>query len=315
MSTQELKGIIFDIQAFSVHDGPGCRTNVFFAGCPLRCKWCANPENFAGRPHLLYADKVCKWSSGCRACTKICPRGGLIFQDDQQPIINWDVCNKCTTFECSPVCAASALKVCGKEYTVDDVMKILRRDFNHWGSEGGVTFTGGEPLLHYDFLLEVLKRCAAMQIHTAIETSGYAPMERFLNILKYINFAFIDVKNMDDKKHIEGTGVSHKIILENIAALKKSGWDGRLILRQPTIGGFNDSEENAQKLIDFMKKNNLYEINLLKFHRLGQTKWEQMGMKYAYAKTGDVSLEQLQKLQNMYLDNDIVCYVGDSTPF
>lgn len=315
MSAKELKGIIFDIQAFSVHDGPGCRTNVFFAGCPLRCKWCANPENFAGKPHLMYADKTCKWASGCRACTTMCKKGGLSFDEKTGPIVHWDICNNCDTFECSQYCAANSLKVCGKEYTVDDVMKILRRDFNHWGKDGGVTFSGGEPLLHHDFLLEVLKKCHFYNIHTAIETSAHVPTDKFLDIMKYIDFAFIDVKNMDDAKHIEGTGVSNELTLKNIAALKPSGWQGRLVLRQPTIGGYNDSIENAQKLADFMKANNLVEINLLKFHRLGQTKWEQMGMKYAFEKTGDVSMDTLRKLQDVYLDNDIVCYLTDDTPF
>ena len=315
MIQAEPTGVIFDIQAFSVHDGPGCRTNVFFAGCPLRCKWCANPENFAGKPHLMFADKVCKWKSGCRACTKICSQGGLSFDEENGPRVNWDICNNCKSFECTTICAANALKLCGKKYTVDDLIKILRRDFNNWGSEGGVTFSGGEPLLHHDFLLEVLKRCHSMQIHTAIETSGNVAPKNFLDIMQYIDFAFIDVKNMDDEKHKAGTGVSNKQILANISALKPSGWEGRLVLRQPTIGGYNDSIENAKAVIAFMKKNKLLEINLLKFHRLGQTKWEQLGMQYAYAKCGDVSLEKLEELQNLYLDNDIVCYVGDNTPF
>lgn len=315
MNANELKAIIFDIQAFSVHDGPGCRTNIFFAGCPLRCKWCANPENFAGKRHLMFADRVCKWKSGCRACVGECTKGGLTFDEEKGPIVNWDICNKCDTFECARYCASSALKICGKEYTVDEIMRILKRDFNNWGSEGGVTFSGGEPLLHHKFLIEVLKRCQAAHIHTAIETAGCVATDIFLEVFKYINFAFVDVKNMDEAKHIEGTGISNKQVLTNIRALKQSGWRGRLVLRIPTIRDFNDSLENAQKTIDFMKENNLFEINLLKFHRLGQTKWEQMGLEYAYATGGDMTHEAMEKLQKLYLDNDIICYIGDDTPF
>lgn len=245
----------------------------------------------------------------------MCPRGGLSFDSENGPIVNWSVCKNCSTFECTQYCASEALKICGKIYTVDDILKILRRDFSNWGSEGGVTFSGGEPLLHHDFLLALLKKCKGMHIHTAIETSAHVPTDKFLDIMRYIDFAFIDVKNMDDAKHIEGTGVSNKQTLENIAALKASGWRGRLVLRQPTISGYNDSTENAEKVIAFMKAHNLYEINLLKFHRMGQTKWEQMGMEYAYAVGGEMSDERMKELQAMYLDNEIICYVGDKTPF
>ena len=307
-------GLIFDIQAFSVHDGPGCRTNVFFVGCPLHCSWCANPENFGDKKHIMFADKVCKWENGCRACTKICPRGGLSF-GAAGPIVNWNVCNQCTTFECVSVCPNGSLKMCGTEYTVDELMKIIKRDFNHWGLDGGVTFTGGEPLRQGEFLLQVLAECEKSQIHTAIETSGFASEEMFLRVFRYLHFAFIDVKNFDEARHIEGTGVTNRVTLDNIASLKSTGWGGRLILRTPVIGGYNDGRDNARQCIEFMKANDLYEINLLKFHRLGQTKWEQLGLEYAYAQGGDVSMETLRELQALYLDNDICCYLGDDTPF
>lgn len=309
------KGLIFDIQGFSVHDGPGCRTNVFFVGCPLQCKWCANPESFGNRKHLMFAEKVCKWEKGCRSCKNICPYNSITFNEEGKPSVNWSICTKCKTFECISICPNHALKMCGKEYTVDELMKILCRDFNSWGYDGGVTFSGGEPMLHHEFLIKVLKKCREMQIHTAIETSAYVSNNIFLDVMKYIDFAFIDLKNMDREKHKEGTGVYNDCILENIASLKSLGWKGRLVLRQPTIGGYNDSIENAENIIDFMNENNLYEINLLKFHRLGQTKWEQLGKKYAYANCGDVTLEKLQELQAYYLDNNIACYVGDKTPF
>ena len=314
VNERDLKAIIFDIQAFSIHDGPGCRTTIFFAGCPLRCKWCANPENFAGKRHLMFAPRVCKWHTGCRACVDLCPRGGLHFEDTG-PVVHWEICNRCETFECTQYCASESLKICGKIYTIDDIIKILKRDCSNWGSEGGVTFSGGEPCLHDEFLLALLKRCKSMHIHTAIETAGNIPTEKFLTLMAYIDFAFIDIKNMDDEKHREGTGVSNALILQNIAALKASGWPGRLVLRQPTIHDYNDSVENAQKVIAFMQAHDLYEINLLKFHRLGQTKWEQLGMEYAYVTGGDMAEDTMQELQALYLNNEILCYLGDKTPF
>ena len=138
--------MIFDIQSYSVHDGPGCRTNVFFVGCPLQCRWCANPESWAVKKHLLFAERSCKWDQGCTACRDACPNGSLKFNDQGKPCVDWAICNKCETIECSEVCAAHALKQCVRFLTVDDLMKILMRDFPNWGSNGGVTFSGGEPL-------------------------------------------------------------------------------------------------------------------------------------------------------------------------
>lgn len=307
-------GLIFDIQPYSVHDGPGCRTNVFFIGCPLHCQWCANPENFGDKKHIMFAGNVCKWKNGCRACRDICPKGGLSFTE-AGPKVNWEICGKCTSFECISVCPNNALKMCGKEYTVDGLMRLLKRDFNNWGLDGGVTFTGGEPLRQPEFLYQVLTRCEDAQIHTAVESSGFAARDVFLKIFSKLQFAFVDVKNFDEAKHLEGTGVTNKVTLNNIAALKKSDWGGRLVLRTPIIGNFNDSLENAAQCVEFMQANNLYEINLLKFHRLGQTKWEQLGLEYAYAHKGDVTLEHLQELQNFYLEHNICCYIGDDTPF
>lgn len=309
------KGLIFDIQSFSVHDGPGCRTSVFFTGCPLQCKWCANPESWIKKKHIMVAENVCKWENGCRACINVCSYDSIKFSEDGKLGISWDTCEKCETFDCVSICPNNALKQCVKEYTVDELMTILKRDFNNWGPDGGVTFTGGDPLMHHEFLVEVLKKCYDIQIHKAIETSGYAKQEVFLEVLNYIDFAFIDVKNMDREKHKQGTGAYNDLILSNIEALKRSGWNGRLVLRQPTISGYNDSDENAYKLIEFMNKNFLYEINLLKFHRLGETKWNQLGKEYEYSKHGDMTNERLKYLQQLYLDNNIACYIGDDTPF
>ena len=311
----EKNGLIFDIQSYSVHDGPGCRTNVFFIGCPLECRWCANPESWKRKKHIMFAEKVCKYDKGCRACRNTCPKDSIKFDENGKPSITWSICEDCESFECISICPNNALKQCVKEYTVDGLMKILKRDFSNWGSEGGVTFTGGDPLMHHDFLYDVLMECKKSHIHTAIETSGFATEENFLKILTNINFAFIDVKNMDTEAHKWGTGVGNELILSNIEALVKSPWKGRLILRQPTIHDYNDSDENAMKLIEFMKRLDLFEINLLKFHRMGTSKWEQLGKQYEYVDHVDMTDERMKELQTLYLDNGIACYIGDDTPF
>lgn len=309
------KGLVFDIQSFSVHDGPGCRTTVFMAGCPLQCGWCANPESWVRKKQLLFAAKVCKWAKGCRACENACPRGSIQFPAEGEPIISWEICRTCENFDCVALCPNQALKQCGREVTVEELTAILRRDFNHWGADGGVTFSGGEPLLQPEFLLAVLQQCHALQIGTAMETSAYAQADVFLAIMQYIQFAFIDVKHMDREQHKAGTGVDNDRILANIALLRQSGWPGRLVLRQPVIKGYNDSAENARQLIAFMNKHDLYELNLLRFHKLGMTKWNQLGKEYAYRDQGDVTDKKLAQLQELYLDHQIACYIGDHTPF
>ena len=296
-------------------DGQGNRLVYHLQGCNMKCRWCANPESWKRKKHIMFAEKVCKYDKGCRACRNTCPKDSIKFDENGKPSITWSICEDCESFECISICPNNALKQCVKEYTVDGLMKILKRDFSNWGSEGGVTFTGGDPLMHHDFLYDVLMECKKSHIHTAIETSGFATEENFLKILTNINFAFIDVKNMDTEAHKWGTGVGNELILSNIEALVKSPWKGRLILRQPTIHDYNDSDENAMKLIEFMKRLDLFEINLLKFHRMGTSKWEQLGKQYEYVDHGDMTDERMKELQTLYLDNGIACYIGDDTPF
>lgn len=265
--------------------------------------------------HLMVADRLCKWEQGCRACKDACPLGSIQFDAEGRPRLTRELCRDCGTFACVAACPNGVLKQCVQDYTVDDLVKILRRDFNNWGPGGGVTFTGGEPLMQHGFLLEVLKRCRDLQIHTALETTACVRQDRFLEVMPYIHFAFIDIKHMDTGRHLEATGVGNALILSNIGALKASGWDGRLVLRQPVIGGYNDGEENAQQVIAFMNTHGLFEINLLKFHPLGETKWDQLGRAYPHSGRKGLDQEHMERLQQQYLRNGIACYLGEDTPF
>lgn len=304
-------GLIFDIQGHAVHDGPGARTLVFLSGCPLRCTWCANPEGMNSRQNLLYAEGKCKAvADHCRRCVQSCPRGAISMDGATGlPRIDRTLCEGCTTFECAGACNYEALRRSGRYYTVPELMAVLQRDRNFWGTEGGVTFSGGEPLMQSDFLQAVLAECREQLMHTAIESSAYADRGRFLTTLRNIDFAFIDVKHMDPEQHRLKTGVSNERILDNLRALARSGWPGRLILRTPVIPGFNDSEENARAVIAFMDENRFFEINLLPFHRLGTSKWQQLGKAYAYAQMEGLTKEDLRGLQQIYLQAGIACYV------
>nr|WP_315903160.1 4-hydroxyphenylacetate decarboxylase activase [Clostridium sp. CX1] len=309
------KGLIFDIQSFSVHDGPGCRTTVFMSGCPLSCRWCANPESWIKKPHIMFSELSCKYEKGCRICKDKCTKKGLSFDKENKPVLNFHICKSCTTFECAKACYQNALKVCSKEYSTEELMNILTRDSNNWRSGGGVTFSGGDPLSQSNFLLEILKKCKEKGIHTAIETTAYSKEEIFLDVMKHIDFAFIDIKHMDREKHKEKAGVYNDLIHSNITSLAKSSWKGRLVLRMPVIHGFNDNDDNILQLVKFMNFNGLVEINILPFHRLGESKWTQLGQSYDYSLEGDVSDSRLKEIQNMFLQNSIVCYIGHDTLF
>lgn len=307
----QLKGLIFDIQGFAVHDGPGTRTLVFLSGCPLRCAWCANPEGIRNRQNLLFAAGQCKAvQNNCRRCIESCSRGAISLDPDSGlPQIERSLCEECTTFECAAACNYEALRKSGRYYTVAELMEVLQRDRNFWGGDGGVTFSGGEPLAQSAFLQEALSECKRLVIHTAIETSAYANRDLFLRTMRDVDFAFIDIKHMDSSQHKLKTGVGNERILGNLEALAASGWPGRLILRSPVIPEFNDSEENARAVIAFMKQNGFFEINLLPFHRLGTSKWEQLGKTYPYGHMESGKKEDLSALQQIYLDAGIVCYV------
>lgn len=303
------RGLIFDIQGFSVHDGPGSRTTVFLSGCPLRCEWCANPEGREGRPLLLFSAQKCRHAkTGCGRCADACPDGALALRGDQLERKD-EVCRACRTFACAKACYHEALRLSGRWYDLGELMRILRRDRQFW-ENGGVTFSGGEPLAQADFLRGTLEACAEESIHTAIETTAYAACSTFLRCVSLADFAFIDVKHMDDARHMEKTGVSNAIILNNITDLKKSGWPGRLMLRMPVVRGYNDTAGNIDAMIRFMRENALYEINILPFHRMGESKWTQLGLSYAYHDEPATDGETLERIQALFLENDIACYIG-----
>lgn len=310
-----IKGNIFDIQSFSVHDGPGCRTTIFISGCPLSCKWCANPESWSQKAQVMFSELSCRYKKGCSLCKDKCTKGGLKFNEKNRPSLNRNICKSCTTFECAKTCYYNAIRVCSKEYSLDQLMAILKRDSNNWRSNGGVTFSGGEPFAQSDFLITALKLCKQNNFHTAIETSGYTREEIFLRGMKYIDFAFIDIKHMDRDKHKEKTGVYNDLIMKNISSLVKSNWPGRIVIRMPVIDDFNDDDENILNLIDFMKVNNLFEINILPFHRMGESKWDQLGKGYEYTDTGDVDYTRLEEIQDIFLENNIACYIAHDTLF
>lgn len=310
------KALIFDIQGFSVHDGPGSRTLIFFSGCPLRCTWCSNPEGQELKQKIMFSSKKCKHGKyRCRRCVDICPHNAVAITEDAESdellVFDRGRCDMCDTFECVRVCHEGAIRLSGEWMTVSEIMEVVKRDRSYWPDGGGVTFSGGEAFMQHEFLSRLARACKQEKIHTAIETTAYADQAIFLETMRYIDFAFIDVKHMDTVKHTDKTGVGNEKILGNISGLAKPDWKGRLILRMPVIRGFNDDDANIEATADFMDALGLFEINILPFHRLGDSKYTQLGEHYEYSDEKPTSAGTLERIQDIFLAREIACYVAE----
>ncbi len=315
MPAGETRGLIFDIQGHSLHDGPGTRTLVFLSGCPLRCKWCSNPEGLGLRRRLMYKPRLCKGCPG--RCLPVCPAVAVARPEhgDLPVVFDRKQCDCCDTLDCMRVCFTGALETSGKWYTVDQLMRVFNRDRCYWGLHGGVTLTGGEPLLQEEFALELLARCHRDYIDTCVETSAYVSRDLLQAALPYIQWLFVDLKHMDSDQHLEATGVDNQSILDNIRWIATSGWPGRMVVRMPVVPGFNDGIANAQATAALLSEVGQSEINLLPFHRLGTSKYEQLGMTYAYADLTAPDQESLESLALVYRQQGIACHLGSDTPF
>lgn len=310
-NSEILTGMVFDVQGHSVHDGPGTRTTVFLNGCPLGCIWCSNPEGLHRRPVMMYRESRCQ---KCGNCMQSCPYGSPRVVDGEL-VFNRELCDSCTTFECVETCYHEAVVISGKRYTIDQLMRIFQRDRQFWGSRGGVTFSGGEPLMQRRFILEMLKKCHQAFIHTCIETTSHVPSEFYIEVTKHVDWVFTDIKHMDSEKHKQLTGVGNELILNNIEALAKEDWDGVIMPRVPVVPDKNDSDKNIAETAAFIRDIGLDALNLLPFHRLGESKYRQLGRTYALAEQQSPSDERMQELKKIAEGFGLYCFVGWETPF
>ena len=251
------KAMIFDIQRNSFVDGPGIRTTVFFKGCNLRCRWCHNPESQSFEKQMMFYKDKC---TGCGKCREVCPNH----------LKKCDFCGKCELY-----CPADARKVCGREYTPAEVFAEVIKDKAFYdNSGGGVTFSGGECMLQLDFLCEILEKCKATSIHTAVDTAGNVPWESFEKILPFTDLFLYDIKAFGAELHRKGTGVSNELILEN---LKNLSGRADIIVRIPVIGGYNDNDEEIRQIADFLKQIKIIKAELLPYHAMGEHKYTALG--------------------------------------
>ena len=262
-------GIIFNIQQFSLFDGPGIRTAVFMKGCSLRCAWCHNPESISYQPELSFNPDNCV---GCGKCFEACPKKAQVIVDNEHTV-DRALCNRC--FRCADACYAEALTAIGKEMTVDEVMSVILADKPYYDSSGGgVTFSGGESMTRLAFLKSLLRACKAAGISTAVDTAGNVPYASFEEINDAVDIYLYDIKAVDEQLHKKLTGVSNRLILDNFKRLLRDG--KRVIVRVPYIPGGNT--EDMENIACFLRDHYDGEAELLAYHRLGESKIKLIGL-------------------------------------
>ena len=264
-----MNGVIFNIQRYSIHDGPGIRTTVFLKGCPLTCFWCQNPESQALKPEILFDKGRC---TSCGQCVTACSCGANSPRDQDIRIDR----NKCTGCgKCVEVCRNEARKLAGRYTTVDEVIEeVLRDRMFYENSGGGVTLSGGEPSMQADFALELLRRCKKEGLHTALDTCGCTLWETMQRLLEVTDLVLYDVKCLDTAKHNKATGQSNELIIENA---KKIARFKEMWIRVPLVPDFNDSEEEVRAMLAFIKKElGPVQIDLHRYNPLGEEKYDRL---------------------------------------
>ena len=279
MTEQELQltAPVFNIQTYSIHDGPGIRVTVFVKGCPLRCLWCANPESNSAKPQLMtYAVKC----TGCGRCVALCPKQAITIGPKGEKYVALTDRTKCVNCgACEDICPASAREIAGKEKTVKEVLdKVLKDKMFMDASGGGMTISGGEILVHPAFTTALLKAAKEAGLHTAVESCSFGSLDAIDSIYQYVDLALLDIKHMDSAKHKEYTGVPNEIILSNIKHIHNElGIETMISI--PTIPGYNDSDENIAATAKFIAEElgRDVKVRLLPYHRLGESKNESLG--------------------------------------
>ncbi|HTY63128.1 MAG TPA: glycyl-radical enzyme activating protein [Acidobacteriota bacterium] len=303
-----LSGMVYDIQGFSVQDGPGIRTTVFLKGCPLRCPWCHSPESQQFCRQLSWMTIRCLGLERCGKCLGACPKGAIApgkwiehaatHEKIQHIHIDRILCDNCG--ECAAACYPKALVICGTEYTVEELVHRLRKDLPFYEqSGGGVTISGGEPLWQPEFVLQLLQSLKECGIHTAVDTTGFAQYEIIKRILPYTDLFLYDLKHMDSEQHRIATGVPNELILENAMKIAEAG--GRMQVRIPVVPDFNDSEEIIRETGLFCKSlgQAVTVIQLLPYHNLGVIKYPRIDDRKVVLEAEPPSDEQIEALKRV----------------
>jgi len=299
-----IKGMIFDIKRFAIHDGPGIRTTVFFKGCPLNCWWCHNPESQASEREMIFRANRC---IRCEACLPVCAQGAISW-DGGAMSTDGEICTLCGI--CVEACYAEAREIVGREMTVAQVMAEIERDIAFYDeSGGGVTFSGGEPLLQWDFLLALLRACKEKEIHTVVDTCGFATWETLDSIREHVDLFLYDLKLMDDARHREFTGVSNEPILQNLQNLSQRGH--HIELRVPIIPGINDDDENIRQTGAFATALPcLKQVDILPYHHAAVEKYNRFHKAYGLPEIRPPSKERMAEIAQILREFDLQVRIG-----
>lgn len=287
------QGVVFDIQRYSLADGPGIRTTVFLKGCPLGCAWCANPESQSVAPEVGWFEEQCLH---CGRCAENCKHGAICMEDGGV-CIDHARCVACG--DCLQDCAGGALKLFGRTMCAEDVMRIVERDRDYYAlSDGGMTLSGGDIVCQAVFGAELLRLARAMHINTAIETSAFMPVEKFLPLARLADRVYVDFKIADSQLHRQWTGCENAWIRENICAMRAEGLP--LTVRTPLIPGVNTSNERVREAARFLKEARIGEVELLPYHCLGLSKYAALGRTYCLRGLPQMSAEEAGGLARIY---------------
>jgi len=297
--------LIFDIKRYAINDGPGIRITIFLKGCSLNCKWCHNPESTPRRQQQMYASDKC---IGCSECVIHCPNDALTLTP-QGIVTNANLCDMCG--KCAEVCPTKAMEMTGELMTVDQVMSQIKKETILMDkSDGGVTFSGGEPLMHHEFLIEMLDACGKEGIHRCIDTTGFTNTKRLLEVAEKSEHFLYDLKMMDTDKHKEWTGVPNEKILENLKILAATGMS--LNIRIPLIKGVNDDDKNIHESAKFIAalegKKPL--VNILPFHNIAEKKYEKLGQDYHKGIMDVPDINRQEEVLKIFKSYDLNALIG-----
>ena len=282
-------GTVFNIQRYSIHDGPGIRTLVFIKGCPLSCEWCSNPESQELERQLVVKPELC---IGCGRCIPACPVSDGVIPDPRK--VGCLLCGKC-----AEICPANAREIIGSKMTIDQIIHEVEKDRKYYEqSGGGVTISGGEPLIQANFVLDLIKSLKSLHINSAIETTGFGNEDKLLKIAAECSHVLFDLKHMDSGEHKKHTGVGNELILGNAEKLCQM-FPEKIIFRMPLIGGVNSDNRNITATAQFVKKNGITIIHLLPYHEYGSGKYKKLDKKYkCEAYTPDA--EEISEIQKIF---------------